>query len=315
MDEFSGLLGLQSGVVSRRQLLADGVTRPALDRSLRRRELARMLPGVFVDRTGEPTWLQRAWAGVLHWWPAALADESALRAVAGPGWRHHRDQHHISIAVDVRRTVVPVAGFRPVRLSGLDGQVLWNASPPRLRPEVAGIRVAASAPDEMASIAVRAELCQNRRTTPARLLTAMDERGRVRGRQWLAGVLTDLQAGTCSVLEHGYLTRIERPHGLPRGRRQDRALTAQGMVLRDVAYRRHDLYVELDGRLVHDSVEQRDRDLDRDPDAAVDGRSTVRLGWGQVFGRPCLTTSRLVAVLHQRGWPGEPRRCGPECRL
>jgi hypothetical protein len=36
----------------------------------------------------------------------------------------------------------------------------------------------------------------------------------------MVGVLTDIAGGTCSVLEPGYLTRIERPHGLPTGRRQ-----------------------------------------------------------------------------------------------
>jgi hypothetical protein len=315
MDEVSRLLELQSGVVSRRQLLQHGVERHALERALRRRELARVLPGVFVDHTGEPTWLQRAWAGVLHWWPAALADESALRAVAGLGWRRHRDDGPITVALDVRRTVVSVAGYRPVRMTTLSDSVLWNASPPRIRPELAGIRVAAAAPDEMATIGILADLCQTRRTTPSRLLATLQRQQRVRGREWLGGVLADLASGTCSVLEQGFLTRIERPHGLPRGCRQDGAMTAQGMVLRDVAYRRHDLYVELDGRLFHDSAEQRDRDLDRDLEAAVDGRRTVRLGWGQVFGRPCVTTHRLVSLLRQRGWIDPATRCGPECRL
>jgi hypothetical protein len=315
VDEVSRLLELQSGVISRRQLLAHGVERPALERALRHRELTRVLPGVFVDHTGRPTWLQRAWAGVLHWWPAALADESALRAVAGPGWRRYGDDQPIVVGVDLARTVVAVDGFRPVRMTRLDHVVLWNASPPRIRPEVAGIRVAAAAKGEMSTIGILADLCQSRRTTPTRLLAALQNQNRVRGRAWLGNLLTDLASGTCSLLEQGYLARIERPHGLPRGHRQEGAITTQGTVLRDVAYPRHDLYVELDGRLFHDSAEQRDRDLDRDLEAAVDGRQTVRLGWGQVFKRPCWTTSRLVALLRQRGWTDSPTRCGLECEL
>jgi hypothetical protein len=126
-------------------------------------------------------------------------------------------------------------------------------------------------------------------------------------------VLSDLDAGTCSVLEHGYLTRVERPHGLPRGRRQDGAVTAQGVVLRDVVYPCQDTYVELDGRLFHDSAERRDRDLDRDLEAAVEGRHTVRLGWGQVFTRPCRTAGQVGRLLRQRGWQGAPEPCGPGC--
>jgi hypothetical protein len=58
-------LALQDGVVCRRQLMAAGCAPADLERMLRRRELTRVLPGVFVDHTGVPTWHQRAWAGVL----------------------------------------------------------------------------------------------------------------------------------------------------------------------------------------------------------------------------------------------------------
>jgi hypothetical protein len=315
VDEVERIRWLQSGVIARRQLLAHGVGPAGIERALRRRELARILPGVFLDHTGEPTWLQRAWAGVLYAWPAALAGRTALRAVAGPGWRHHDDEGPVDVAVDVSRTVRPQSWLRPVRVTQLDEVVLWNSAPPRLRTEVAAISVVAAISDPMRRIAVLADLWQARRTTPSRLLRALHATPRVRDRAWIESVLTDLAAGTCSVLEHRYLTDIERAHGLPWGHRQAGRVTVQGMVLRDVTYERFGLDVELDGRLFHDSAGQRDRDLDRDLDAAALGSGTVRLGWGQVFDRPCLTTSRLVQVLRRGGWSGLPRRCGPECSL
>ena len=107
------------------------------------------------------------------------------------------------------------------------------------------------------------------------------------------------------MLEHGYLTRVERPHGLPAGDRQQ----AGGGAYRDVAYPEHGTYVELDGRLFHDNGRARDADLDRDLDAAADGHETLRLGWGQVFDRPCATALRVAAVLRARGWTGTLRRC------
>jgi hypothetical protein len=61
VDEIARLLAQQSGVISRRQVLAHGGCPADIDRALRRLERVRMLPGVFVDRTGRPTWLQRAW--------------------------------------------------------------------------------------------------------------------------------------------------------------------------------------------------------------------------------------------------------------
>ena len=107
-------------------------------------------------------------------------------------------------------------------------------------------------------------------------------------------VLTDVAHGTCSVLEHAFLTRVERPHGAAARRAQLRAGTATGIVYRDVAY--GERAVELDGRLWHDTAEQRDRDFERDLDAAVEGQDTVRLTWGQVVGRPCSTAAKVVSA-------------------
>jgi hypothetical protein len=127
------------------------------------------------------------------------------------------------------------------------------------------------------------------------------------------GVLTDVAEGTCSVLEHAYLHRVERPHGLPRPQRQERGVTSTGIVYRDLEY--GTLIVELDGRLFHNTVGQRDKDFERDLDAAVEGRDTRRISWGQVFDRPCSTAGKLGQLLQVRGWQGEPHPCGPTCAL
>jgi len=68
--------------------------------------------------------------------------------------------------------------------------------------------------------------------------------------------------------------------------------------------------VELDGRLFHDAATGRDRDLERDLDTATDGRSTVRLGWGQVFERPCSTAAKVGRLLQLAGWSGRFARAG-----
>ena len=309
------MLSRQSGVVARRQVLESGGTPADIERKLRRREWVRLLPGVFLDHTGEATWQQRAWSGVLFYDKAALAHASALRAALGPGWRRYEDSAPIHLAVDEDRNVKEVDGYRLHRLAHLDDKVSWNTSPPRMRVEEAAIDVAAARPTEFGAIELLADVCQQRRTTPARILSALEGRRRLRRREWLGDVLRDLAAGTCSVLEHGYLDRVERPHGLPVPRRQRSARSDRGRIYRDVDQEEFDLYIELDGRLFHDKAGQRDRDLDRDLDAAVDGRGTVRLGWGQVFDRPCRTAGRLGLLLQRRGWEGAPRACGPECTI
>lgn len=305
----------QVGVIARRQLLAADGTPADLERMLRRKELVRLHPGVYVDHTGEPLWLQRAWAGVLYLWPAALADRSALRAAAGPRWGGHDEAAPIVIAVAQNRHVDPPPGCLVRRPSHFEERVLWNAGPPRIRVEEAAIDVAAAARSDLDAIAVLADLCQGRVSTPTRLLATVASRRRLPRRQWLTAVLSDIAGGTCSVLEHGYLVGVERAHGLPRAARQVSERSGGHRVSRDAVYEECGLVVELDGRLFHDSADQRNRDLDRDLDAAVAGRFTVRVGWGQVFDRPCATAVRIGALLRARGWTGTVTPCGPECPL
>jgi hypothetical protein len=311
LEAYADLLALQAGVVSRRQLLDDARMKPYdLQRLVRRRDLVRVHDGVFVDHTGDLTWLQRAWAGVRLVWPAALAHESALRAVDGPG-RSGTDDTVIHLAVDRDRHARVPPGYRLHRMSHLGERTMWNASPPRVRIEEALIDVAVRKHDDFGAIAVLADAIQARRTQAQRIREALAARTRVPRRDFLLGVLADLEHGTCSVLEHGYLTVVERPHGLPTARRQVRG-SRHGPLYRDVLYTDFDQVVELDGRMWHDNATQRDADLDRDLDAAIDRLATVRLGWGQVYGRPCETAARIGRLLATRGWHGLPTRC-PSC--
>ncbi len=310
-EEVRALLEVQSGVVSRRQALAAGLRDHEVRRLVRRREWARVHDGVFVDHTGPPTWTQRSWAAVLVVAPAALCHGSALRATDGPGRRDQADAGPIHVAVDRKRSVAAPDGVVLHQLAHLGAKALWHASPPRLRVEEAVLDVAAEAVSDFAAVARLADAVQSRLTTADRIQAALDGRTRLARRSFLERVLGDLADGACSTLEQGYLARVERPHGLPRGHRQPAAWST-GRIYRDVEYVDHGLVVELDGRLFHDSASARDRDLDRDLDAAVGGRTTVRLGWGQVFDRGCATAARVGSLLRQRGWTGEVTPC-PAC--
>jgi hypothetical protein len=143
---------------------------------------------------------------------------------------------------------------------------------------------------------------------------ALHLRGRQRlpRRRFLLQVLEDVAAGAYSVLEHRYLTRVERPHGLPTAKRQRRVKQGRSAAFRDVEYLATATVVELDGRLGHEWQRDRWRDLDRDVDSALAGALTVRLGWQQVLD-PCRTASLVARLLAARGWGGQLRGCSPTC--
>lgn len=156
--------------------------------------------------------------------------------------------------------------------------------------------------------------CASRRTTPDRVATAMALRARMRWRTELGAALSLGAQGVHSLLEFRYVNRVERPHGLPAGTRQNRVTRAGQRQYQDVTYQACGVVVELDGRAAH-PVELRWRDVWRDNASAAAGQVTLRYGWPDVTERPCLVAAEVGAVLSGRGWDGRLRRCGPGCQL
>ncbi|TNM41106.1 hypothetical protein FHP29_08805 [Nocardioides albidus] len=307
------LLAMQSGVVRRAQLRELGLADHDVARLVRRRALVRVHPGVYVDHTGPLSWEQRAWAAVLACWPAALAGGSAQRSGDHRRKGYADDGTPVEVLVDWSRSLRRPSGVRVRRSRHLRREVDWSLLPPRQRSRGWVLDLAAEAPTDLEAVAVIADAVGDRRVRPADLRAALAERSRIGRRRFLEAVVADAEAGTCSVLEHGYLQRVERAHGLPAAERQVRS-SVKGLLYRDVEYVRFRTIVELDGRLNHTGIANRDRDLERDLDAAVDDRLTVRLGWGQVFGGECRTAARIGAILAGRGWEGVVHPC-PRCRV
>ena len=306
VEALQQLLGDQDGVVSWTQLM--GVGQPHdVERMLRRRELRPVHPRVYVNHTGPLTRAQREWAAVLYAGSAALCLESAL-----PG---ADDDGPIHVAIDASRRVLDLPDVKVHRVVGLKERVQWNLSPPRVRYEHTVLELAHRARTEAAVIRLLTDAVGSRRTTVARLRAALAERGRTRRHAWVLRLLDDIEGGTCSVLEHGYLTRVERPHGLPSPSRQVPRRSPEGQEYRDVEYGEFGLVVELDGRTGHAGWDNEGRDADRDLDDLVAQRVTARVRWAQVFGRECRTAERIGTLLQQRGWRGVPQPCGPGCLL
>lgn len=304
----ASLLSEQDGVVARRQLSAAGASPDDLARMLRRRELTRVHPGIYVTHTGPLTPRQREWVAVLAAWPAALDGDSALAVRASSSI--------VRVAVSHHRTLVLPPGVRMRRVTNLQERVAWQRKPPRMRAEEALI-------DEMAdrlcrgevdrAFAILAEVITDRRTTVERVLLRLRLRGRVGQRRLLEAMLTDVRDGLCSVLERGYRDRVERPHGLPRGARQRASRATGTLTLQDVRYDDVGVIVELDGTLGHTSTADRDADALRDlSELAGSSRVTARLTYGLVFRHGCRTAMHIGEILRGRGWRGRLRRC-PRC--
>ena len=147
---------------------------------------------------------------------------------------------------------------------------------------------------------------QRRMTTPDRLRSRLENRSRHVHRALLIGILADVAEGAESPLELRYLRTVERPHGLPRGDRQNSRAGLR--YVRDVLYEEFGLLVELDGQDGHRDI-GRFRDMNRDNIHALRDELTLRFGWFDVTARACSVAFQVFTVLSRRGSDKPFRRC------
>ena len=297
------------GVVARADLVSAGLTRSDVDRLVRHNSLRRIHRTVFVNHTGDLTHDQRVWAAVLALAPAVVCG----RTLIAPDSVDAREPVDVAIAW-TRRVAVP-EGVRLHRVRDLDAVAQWKTEPPRMRHEDAVLMLVDEAATGLDVVRLLTDAARDLSIGVERLRAAEVRRRRLRRRAFVRALLEDIAGGAESVLEWGYLTRVEQAHGLPVARRQVVRRTPGGRQYRDAEYEEFGVVVELDGRLNHDSFDAAGRDADRDLDDAAGAKLTLRLRWHQVFGTPCETAGRVARVLRQRGWVGAPTSCGPRCAL
>lgn len=303
----------QDGVLSHAQLTAGGLTRADLVRMQRHKELVRVHPRVYVDHTGPLSWHQRAWAAVLYAAPAYVCGPSVEPPRSERPVQPGMVPEPIHVAIDQSRRVGSQPGIVIHRLTNLETHA-HGGVPPRLRLEDNALAMAHGARSEIDAIAHLADVVGRRYVTAGSLRTALGRFPSLRRRAWIGRIIDDLESGSCSVLEHGYLTRIERAHGLPVGERQTLRITPSGKQFRDVEYAEFGVVVELDGALGHDTWRAQARDADRAlDDLAATGTVTARLRWHQVFETPCRTARSIAKVLATRGWTSLPTSCDDDC--
>ncbi len=213
----------QEGVFSRAQLRECLIAKHDIERMLRRRKLRRVHPRVYIDHTGPLTRRQREWAALLYAEPAALC------------WRlGDRDSEVIHVAVPHDRQVRPLVGLRIHRVRGFQ-QMVDGRRLPALDLAHDALCMAHEAETELDAVAVVAAAVAAK-VSGRRLRAALQQHHSLRRRRFVATLIDDVAEGTDSVLQHGYLVHVERPHGLPPLRRQARRTSSRGTECRDGEY-------------------------------------------------------------------------------
>jgi hypothetical protein len=301
----------QDGVIARDQARALGLTDRAIGWRLERGLWQRLYPGVYVTFSGEPTRRCRMWAVLLR----AGARSVLSHGTAAELWGLTTEPLaaiHVTVPSGTPTARTPgVVRHYSRRIEAARHPVL-TPSRTRIEETVLDLAHGAVTPDEALTWIFRS--CAGRGTTPERLAAAMRLRPRLRWRAELSRALGEAISGVHSLLEHRYLNGVERPHGLPAGKRQ--LITRRGSrhQYSDVAYEEYSTLIELDGRAAHPEA-SRWTDIRRDNANAADGRLTLRYSWTDVCERSCEVAGEVARVLRRRGWTGTPRRCGPHCRL
>jgi very-short-patch-repair endonuclease len=305
------LIELQRGVFARWQAPAVELKPTTIDSLLRTGRWQPLQWGVYATFTGEPSREAELWAAVLRAGPQAVLSHQTAAELDGLTSRRSEAIH---VTVPDGKHVPQIPGIRLHRSERLAEARHPSRTPPRTRLEETVLDLTQTARNIDGAFGWLCQACGSRLTTPELLLTAMDRRRKMRWRDILHGALADIDDGAHSVLEVRYIRDVERPHGLPRARRQTAITRRTGRIYLDNLVKRYRTCIELDGKAAH-PVAGRWRDIARDNASAAEGMITLRYGWSDVAEHPCQTAAQIAAVLARRGWPGRPTPCGRSCPL
>lgn len=302
---------LQNGVLTRSQSLSAGITDQVIATNLKRGRWQRLHPGVYATFSGVPSADCLLWAAVLRAGPAAVLSHQTAAGVWGISGPVTAAIH---VTVPRGSPVTPAPGLIVHYSQRVTQARHPTVTPPRTTVEETALDLASAAGSAEDAVAWILRAVASRRTTAEHLAVALRRRRRMRWRAEVSYALDPVNAGMHSILEYRFVTRVERPHGLPAGTRQRLARRGRHTQYSDVAYEEYATLVELDGRAAHPES-SRDLDTRRDNANAADGWVTLRYGWIEVSGHSCEVAAQLALTLRRRGWPGTPRRCSATCRI
>lgn len=305
------LTGSQAGVFSTAQAEALGVGYEEIRAHVAAGRWRRLHDGVYFMANTKPGRPSVRWAALLASGEGAVLSHDTAAEVYGFGRLHRELLLEVSIPESRREVAVPGVRVRRSRLLPAKGSTHdgW--------PITTAADTVLDLIDEMRSpyavVGLLTDACRSSAVSARAILLAMGRRKRQRNRQLVKDTLADVIGGVESNLEHKYLARVERPHGLPRGRRQVKDRVNGIPIRKDVEYDEFSTVVELDGRMGHEGS-GRHRDSRRDNASTRRGNATLRYGHADLH-QPCAVAAEVSTVLRDRGWTGAVTPCGRHCSL
>jgi len=305
------LAELQRGIICRNQVLAAGLTAEHIRWRIERGRWQRLHKGVYATFTGNTDREAALWAAVLRAGPGAALSYQTAGELDG---LVDKPTPLIHVTIPAPRHATAIAGVIIHRRLNAERATHPVRLPPRTRIEETVLDLTDECQDVVEAIDWIARAFGRRLTTQNQLRAAASLRAQLRWRPDIWAILSQELAGIHSGLEFRYFRDVERPHGLPRGKRQSPAMHGRVRAYRDVLYDEYGLIVELDGMVAHPG-DRRWQDIGHDNAAAATGVMTLRYGFRDLAASPCLVAAQVADVLQLRGWPGSPRRCCANCRV
>ncbi len=301
-EQWDQLLAVQAGIVTVAQARQHGWSRHAVANQVASGRWSSPHRGVVATVTGQLTYDQRLWAGLCYAGRDAAVSHASALWLQDRGWTRPSVVH---LTVPRMRDAVRAPGLRVHRSDLSPCELHERSEPRRVRVERAVLECAGACRAVEDAVALVASAIQRRLTTADRLQDALALRPCLRHRALLGEVLDMCGDGAHSLLEVGH-ERIQRAHGLPRGKRQVR----HGLAVVDVDL--DGLVVELDGRAGHLEVQNWWGDMLRDDLHTVEGRAVLRFPGFLLLTHPHLVAHVEAAALTRRGWTGRIR-CPEGC--
>jgi very-short-patch-repair endonuclease len=305
------LIKMQRGVIARWQAPTVDLPSTTIDSLLRTGRWQPLQRGVYATFSGKADRDAELWAAVLRAGPRAVLSHQTAAELDGLASARSSVIH---VTVPDGKHIERIPGIRLHRSERLAEVRHPSRMPPRTRIEETVLDLTQTAKSIDGAFGWLCQGCGSWLTTSDLLLTALHQRRKVRWRSILVSALQDIGDGAQSVLEVRYVRDVERPHGLPRARRQAGITRASGRIYLDNLVDRYRTCIELDGKAAH-PVAERWRDIARDNASHADGLITLRYGWSAVAEHPCETAAQIADVLGQRGWTGHPTPCSASCAV
>jgi very-short-patch-repair endonuclease len=294
----------QSGVVTRRQLLAAGVSDTEIKHLIRVRALERVHPGVYVIAGSARTLVQRALSACLACGDRAAASFGTAAGLHGIG--SASDDVHVTVPRELRPRSAVIHVHRTAVFGPPD---IMRRGPLLLTTPARTLADLASCTPRMELTLLTDEVLRRRLIHASALLRYCD-RPSIRvfaGIGVLRAIVTDRVAfGLPDSGFEALMIELLDEYELPRPLRQHRTLATGRRVRFDLAYPDHGFVIELDGWDPHSMRAQWQGDHDRDNALELAGWGRLGFTWDDVNHRRGYVALTVAERLGLR--PGTWRR-------